>query len=218
MKTNNTLKKTIIASLMALTLSPLLAQAEAFEEVSSNDKLVRIRPAGSIGQTNALKVELRTEKNSYRINEKIRFQVKTNKRVFVYMFNLDPRTGKALLILPNRLQTKSQIQYPGDNSWHLLPNASLEFYADRAGVERILMVASEKYIDMDKKLKSLNNTKSVGDFYLMDDPLSTLDATINDAYNAGVSTDKLVRIRSSKPTSPSLPKGVVVTEVNLRIR
>ncbi len=218
MKIKNAIKITTLAAVTAFTLSPLLCQAEAFEPVSGNDKLVRIRPAGNTGQTNALDVQINTEKNSYRPNEKIRFQVKSNKQVFIYLFNLDPATGKALLILPNRIQSKHQIKYPGDNKWHLLPNEALEFYADRPGIERLLMVASEKYIDIDKKLQNMSSNKSVGDFYAMDNPLDDLDASINETYNPGVSGDKLIRIRNSKPTSPSLPSGIVTREVNLRVR
>ena len=218
MKIKNTFKKTTLAALLALTLTPLLSQADAFEPVSSSDKLVRIRPAGNTGQTSALNVEINTEKSSYRPNERIRFQVKSNKRVFIYLFNIDPVTKKGLLILPNQLQTQSQIQYPGDNRWYLLPNKALEFYADRPGTERILMVASEKYIDIDKKLQSMNSNKSIGNFYSMDTPLDDLDMGINDTYNSGASSDKLIRVRSSKPSAPSLPKGIVVKELNLRIR
>jgi len=213
----NTIKKTALAAFLALAFMPVLSQAEAFEPVESGDKLVKIRPAGRAGQTGALKVAVKTEKNEYHPNEKIRFQVKTNKPAFIYMFNIDPKTGKALLILPNRLQTKNQIKYPGDNQWHLLPNQSLEFYADRPGIERIIMIASERYIDIEKKLKSGNN-KSVGDFYTMNSPLDDLDGLINETYNAGASADKLIRIRSAKPTSPRLPEGIVHTELNLRIR
>lgn len=220
MKINNIFKKTTLAALVALTLTPLLSQAEAFEPVASGDKLVRIRHAGSQpGQTTAaLNVQINTEKNSYRPNERIRFQVKSNKRVFIYLFNLDPATGKALLILPNRLQSKNQIQYPGDSRWHLLPNQALEFYADRPGLERILMVASERYIDIDKKLQNMNRNKSVGDFYTMNNPLDDLDSGINETYNPGASGDKLIRVRSTQPTSPRLPRGIVTKEVNLRIR
>lgn len=218
MKRNKMFKKTSLAALLALALTPILSHAEALEAVANIDKLVQIRPAGTTGQVNALRVELRAEKRSYQTNEKIRFQVKSNKQVFIYMFNLDPSTNKALLILPNRLQGKNQIKYPGDNKWHLLPNQALEFYADRPGKERIVMVASEKYIDINKKLNDMNSNKSVGDFYLMNNPLDTLDIALNEAYNPGASADKLVRVRSSKPTSPSLPNGVVTKEVNLRIR
>ncbi len=219
MKIKNTFKKSALAALLALTLTPLLSQADAFEPVSSSDKLVRIRPANTGGGgTQALNVQINTEKSSYRPNERIRFKVKSNKRVFIYLFNIDPVTKKGLLILPNHLQTQNQIQYPGDNRWYLLPNKALEFYADRPGTERILMVASEKYIDIDKKLQSMNSNKSVGDFYSMDTPLDDLDNGINETYNAGASSDKLIRVRSSKPSRPSLPNGIVVKELNLRIR
>ncbi len=218
MKINKIFKITRLATFIVLTFTPVLSPADAFEAVSDSDKMVKIRPAGTSTETNALQVELQTEKNSYRVNEKIRFKIKSNKAVFVYMFNIDPATGKALLILPNKYQSKGKIKYPGDNQWRLLPNQSLEFYADRPGTERIVMVASEKYIDINKKLKNASNNKSAGNFFMMNSPLDDLDSAINEAYNPGASADKLIQMRSAKPTSPSLPSGVVTKEMSLRIR
>jgi len=212
MKTKSTLKKAILAMVGVLALNPTLSQANAFEPVL-NDKLIKVRPRLA-STANTLQVEIKTEKTSYKVNEKIRFQIKSNQDVYVYMFNLDPKTEESIVILPNKYQTKHRIKYPGNNQWQLLPNKKLEFYADRAGIERIVIVASPKYIDLDKKLNG-TNSKSTGNFHLMDNTLETLNTGINEAYSTN---DKLMKVRLAQPNSPALPDNFFIKELNLRVR
>ncbi len=213
-------QKTLLKTLAILALSlPLTGFAQsALEEVDSQDKLVRIRPANSSTSStpsSEMAVQLVTEKSSYRVDEAIHFKVKSDRPIFLYLFNVDARSGQALSILPNRLQNNREIKYAGDNQWHLVPNPGLEFFSDRPGVERIIMVASERYLDVGK-LKSFSASKSVGDFFEMDNPLDAFDSLINEAYNDDEAVqEKRIGIRQS---SSRLPRGVVVKEVNLRIR
>lgn len=84
-------------------------------------------------------MRLTADRTNYRVGESIGFKVKGNRRF--YLFNVDPHTGRALAILPNRLQGKDKIRYSAAK-WHRVPNPNLEFYADRAGEDRLIMVAS----------------------------------------------------------------------------
>lgn len=217
MKITNVLIHSV--AMLALISTTAFAEEDATEPVMT-EKLVRIRPAQSSGsgsgsRSHGLHVDLSTEKRSYYVNEAIRFKVRLNRPAYLYFFNMDPATGKAVVVLPNRIQSNREIKYPGDYQWRLVPNSGLEFYSDRPGVERMVMVASEKYLDVNR-LKRTGNTKSVGDFFAMDNPLDALDGAINDAYNGEGSSEKAIRIRETN--SPRLPKGIVIKEVNLRIR
>ncbi|MBU0499281.1 MAG: DUF4384 domain-containing protein [Gammaproteobacteria bacterium] len=215
------------AMLAALGIgAPAMAQeADALESVAASDKLIRIRHAddeggGGSGPEHAgkFRVDIRAGRSSYRAGEAIRFKVRGNNEFYLYMINIDPRTGRAVAILPNRLQTHHKIKYPGDGRWYVVPNENLEFYSDRAGHERIIMVASERYLDVDRLL-SKSRSKSVGDFYEMEAPLDALDDAIGESYG-----DKAIRIRNSgdgdsgRGRGHRLPRGIVIKEMNLRIR
>lgn len=191
-----------------------VSHAEVMETVAAHDKMVHVDPA----ETNSsnLKVLLRTEKNSYHPNERIRFQVKSNKDVYIYLFNFDPVSKTAVLLLPNRLQNKHHIKYSGDGGWSFIPNSNLEFYADQSGVERIVMVASEKFIDIEERLNRPMN-KSIGDFYMMGEPLLDLESSLNDTYKKAEESENSVYIGTNTQGRNNLPDGVLIKEWNLRI-
>ncbi|MEE9398030.1 MAG: DUF4384 domain-containing protein, partial [Methylococcales bacterium] len=139
MKTKKFLNLINITLAAALTLSfiPLVCHADALEEVPDTEKLVRVRTTTNPGQgNNNLSVELSTEQDSYRVNEAIRFKIRSNKEAFFYLFNIDPRTRKAVAILPNRMQSNRELRYPAASNWNVVPNKNLEFYSDRPGTER----------------------------------------------------------------------------------
>ena len=187
---------------------------EALEAVPAQQKLVRVRPAR--GSAEALRVAFKAERSRYRVGEAIRFKVKGNRPFYLYLFNIDPRSGEGLVILPNAIQGKKRILYPGDHRWHTVPNPELEFYSDRPGKERIVMVASTRYLDVDQ-MKRWTRSKRVGDWYYFEEPLKAVEKGLNLAYG-GQAQEKRIRIRRSGTENASqLPPGVAVTEVALRI-
>ena len=190
--------------------------ANALEEVVVAEKLIRIRDAEDdgndrieTGSSGGLKVSIRSVRSSYRKGEKIRLKVKGNKTFYLYLINVNPRSGRGVAILPNRYQSEDRIKYPGDGKWRKVPNDNLEFYSDRKGKERIIVVASRRYLNVDKLLRKARS-KFLGDFYEMEAPLDSLDELIGASYG-----EKAIKIRSDKER---LPKGVVIKELNLRIR
>ena len=191
---------------VALLSSPLMA-SDALEEVELTEKLIQVGPA--VNDTDPLYVTLDTEKNTYRPNETIRFKVKGNKPFYLLLFNIDPSSGKGIAILPNRYQGKGSLKYPA-GATYAVPNKNLRFYSDRPGTERIIMIASTRFIDPDKLLKK-TRSKALGDsgMYMMDSLLDGLESTLSESYQ------KAIQVRSSKAR---LPKGMVVREVNLRVR
>lgn len=213
----------VLAGAMVLGPMPAMAKGEggALEGVAVTEKLIRIRNAeddgGTVGpaKPRGLRVDLRTARATYRKGEAIRFQVRGNRPFFLYLLNIDTRSGKAVAILPNRLQTDENIKYPGDNRWHVVPNERLEFYSDRVGKERIIMIATDRYLDVDELLRE-SNGKARGDFYTLEAPFDGIDNAIGSSYG-----DKSIRIRGGEKGNRGddrLPPGVVIKEMNLRIR
>lgn len=219
----------------ALTLVGLSATCLADDPDTADSttlpKLIQIRPndSGSDTSSNALHVSLKPSKSHYDVQEAIHFKVKGDKDFYLYLFNIDPRTGKGIAILPNRIQSGKKNHYRGDGKWYEVPNQSLNFYSDSPGVERIVMVASQRYLDAGKLINPAK-AKSVGDFFVMDDPLKGLQEGMSDAYPEEFGQVKLVHVRRSgegesepgsrRPilsSSNPAPSGIVIQEIDLSI-
>ncbi len=116
---------------------------------------------GSPAQTQALQVDFMPEKSSFTVNEAIKFNIRGNKRFFLFLFNIDYANNEAYMILPNDIQTAERNMYLAGQSLQV-PNANAEFYSDRPGNERIVMIATTKY----PKEISLNKFRRAGKFYM----------------------------------------------------
>lgn len=108
-----------------------------------------------IRTSNTLTVDMQPIKTSFWVNEKIRLRSKGNKPYYLYLFNVDPKTGEAIMILPNKLQPNNYYGHQG----YIVPSREIEFYSDRPGQEQIIMVASTKMLNVD-----LGSYKSIGNF------------------------------------------------------
>lgn len=194
--------------MVSLTLSSAYAYSGALEEVPNNEKRIGVRAA----QNSEFSVKLKTAQSSYKVNEAISFKVKGSHTFYLYLFNHIKSSNQAVAILPNKYQTSKNIKYKA-NQWQKVLNKKLEFYSDRAGKERIIMVASKKYLDVNKLLKK-TRSKGIGDFYLMDDPMQAVEALINNTYQ--LATSKRIGVRSS--SGSRLPNGVVIKELYLKIK
>ena len=194
------------ALLVFALLIPALAFCGSLEEVPANEKQIGVRSASG-----DFSVAIKTVKSNYKANEAIQFKVKGSETFYLYLFNYIKESKQAVSILPNKFQTVNNIKYTA-NKWHTAPNSNLEFYSDRPGKERVIMIASKKYIDV-KKLLNKNKTKSLGNFYLMEDPLQNFENLINETYN--IPATKRINVRQS---SSRLPEGMVIKELYLNIR
>ncbi len=114
------------------------------------DKLIRARTS-----TRPLAVNITPIKSQFAVDEKIRLRSQGNKPYYLYLFNVDPQTGQAIMILPNKLQPNNYYGQQG----YVVPNRDVEFFSDREGQEQMIMVASSKALKV-----GLENYKSVGDF------------------------------------------------------
>lgn len=140
-----------IASTLLASVS-ITADASQNVEQAKGEKEIQIRRS----QNEDLRVSLRALDKGYVTGEKIRFRVSGNDNFYLYMFTISQRTGKAYMILPNRLQ--DQNKYNGGVA-HNVPNANVEFYSDSTGYEKVVYVASRKYLNWD-----VNGYNKVGDF------------------------------------------------------
>jgi len=143
----NSIKNAFSAIILGCLLLPF-ATAMAAEELT--EKGIKIRGA------QGLEVDFKPFKKRYHTGESIKFDIKGNREFYLYLFNIDKETDKGVMFLPNKLDTGNK--YSAEQGY-TVPNKGVEFYADEAGVEGIIVVASTKWLQFDE-----SKLRKKGDF------------------------------------------------------
>lgn len=155
-------------------------------------------------------VEVMFNKNVFKVNEDFGFKIKGNDRFFLYVFYIDKKAQKAVLILPT--QEHKGNMYPAGQTLNVPSKGS--FYADEVGVEEMVIVASKKYFDWD----TTGYTK-MGDMMATDvDQFNQQVKALR--YRPQGSTNSSTPAPSSSSTTSTTtnkPESVVVKKVRLTI-
>lgn len=145
-------KSLLPIALVAWLLNTFSAGVQAASN-ESKDLQIRLRdgtpPAPEVFHTvatEAFQVELTPLQSGFKVNESVRFKVRSSHSFYMYLFSIDEKNNQAVLILPNALQKGNK--YPA-NQTMVIPNRNIEFYADSPGTEKVIMVASKKYFTWD---------------------------------------------------------------------
>ena len=96
-------------------------------------------------ETEPLRVKLEPVKASYKVDEPIRFHIRGNKTFFLYLYSIDKETDEVTLLLPTR-QGQRHNKYPANRTMVVPNEGQIELLADEPGRERLLMVASTRYL------------------------------------------------------------------------
>ena len=91
-----------------------------------------------------LRVVLEPTKDSFKVDEPIRFHVRGNKTFYLYLFSIDD-DGDATLILP-KSEGQRHNKYPADTKLAVPNEGAPDLLADEPGRETLVMVASAKYL------------------------------------------------------------------------
>jgi len=149
---NNIAQIIITATIAVCMLSTVSAQ----NTTAPMNKHIYI---GSPTQQPPLQVDFSPLKSSFAVNESIKFKIEGNKKFFLFLFNIDYANDEAVMILPNKLQGAKRNMYLARQRL-TVPNPNAEFYSDRPGSERIIMMATTKY----PKEIVLSNYRRAGNF------------------------------------------------------
>lgn len=157
----------------------------------ADDKAITVR--GAVEDKKKLEVEFAPTKSTFKVGEPVTFKIKGNQEFFLYLHSINTDDNRGVLILPNDLDKGNK--YPAKRKM-TVPNAHIEFVADRPGVEKIIMIASTRYLKPPK-----NGMKKLGDFLMGD-------------AKAAEEHAKALRVQArSKPEKPD----VVIKEIDVRI-
>ena len=98
-------------------------------------------------------------KDTYRVNKPIRIQLKLKRDAYIYFWTIS-RDGRGYLILPNNFE--GSVKYRA-NTRYVVPHnsADYQFVSDRAGVENLYVLATNKRISKNK-IQSIFSQKAGG--------------------------------------------------------
>ena len=98
-------------------------------------------------ESEPLRVKLEPAKASFKVDEPIRFHIRGNKTFFLYLYSVDKETDEVTLLLPTRKGQKHN-KYPANRTLVVPNEGEAELLADEPGRERLLMVASTRYLPL----------------------------------------------------------------------
>jgi len=107
-----------------------------------------IKPATSTTGYSDTIVYASGAKNSYMVDEPIHIKLKLKRKAYIYFWTISAN-GKGYLILPNDLESFNSYKA---NTNYVVPerSADYDFISDRAGVEQVYVLATNKKIDAKK--------------------------------------------------------------------
>ena len=189
-----TLKKILAIALIAASLN-VVAENKNFEQLSVK------------AVADNLSVEMKTTKDSFKPNEAIKFNIKGNQDFFLYIFAVDQNSGNVTMMLPNAIQKGNK--YSG-KQMHRVPNANeIELISDRSGTEKIVMLASSKYLTWDTKGyteagKYMNTSNENFNSQLETLSIRPVKNDLKSANKDMIVREILVTIQADKPTGSAL--------------
>ena len=117
-----------------------------------------IRPATSSRGFSDTIVYASGAKNNYKVDEPIHIKLKLKRKAFIYFWTISAN-GNGYLILPNNLESFNRYQA---HTNYVVPerSASYDFVSDRAGVEQVYVLATNKKISASKIRSIFKNRKA----------------------------------------------------------
>ena len=194
------IKSTVMIGMLGLGL--VAAGTSAVAGMASMDtKRIHVSATDNTAHTDKLIVSFDPVKPSHRVGEPIRFNVRSNKGMYLYVFNVDKKTGDSVLLLPNRLQKDNF--YPGNRTLRV-PDRGVEFFSDRAGYEEVIMVASTKKVSL-----NTDRYKNVGEHFYG----TSRDNLYKEFSNKGI----VLNYKPNRPEPRHDIAHVNIQKLNLRI-
>ena len=137
----------VFALVLAAVVSSMPVQADVelgIEEIG--EKAIRAETPDA----EPLRVKLEPVKASFKVDEPIRFNIRGNKPFFLYIYSVDKETDAVTLLLPTKKGQRHN-KYPANRTLAVPNKGEIELLADEPGRERLLMVASTKYLPVKSK-------------------------------------------------------------------
>lgn len=130
-----------------IILSTIAVIAMIFGMGTASEAGLSTRPVSS-NKDGDFQVDFKPVKQTFEVGERIRFKVKGNKTFYLYLFSIDTAANRGTVLLPNARQ--QYIKYQAGKEY-IVPEKNIEFFSDRAGREKIIMLASTRKMNINFK-------------------------------------------------------------------
>ncbi len=198
-----------VAAALTMVLTPPALFGEETELV---EKRIRVVDTDSHSDKfDKLEFSVEPSRDSFRVDQPIRFNVKGNRDFYLYVYNVT-EDGDAILLLPsrtqgNKLKAGQSIQIPNNS----------KFVADRPGREHFVFFGSNHYIEIKEAIKrdigDSSSTQSKGS----QDFLVTKEKSLEGLFAEKIE-EKAVRLQEVSPGRSSERGDEVRHEVTVKIR
>lgn len=145
----------LISILMGFISINSLAQ-DVFEPVSSQNA-IRVVDNQRANNTpyNLVKLTVKSNKNTYKVGERMGFTVRGKQNYYLYVFNIDQENNKVVMLLPNKKNTNNLMKA---NHTYKIPEG-VDFISDSRGTEKVIFVGTTQPLNF-----SSNILQTVGNF------------------------------------------------------
>lgn len=157
-----------------------------------------------------LAVNIEPVKEAFKVGERIRFRVWGNQTFYLYLFSIDSQADKGYVILPNKLQQYHKYQ-PGRT--YIVPEKNLEFYSDRPGPERVVMVAVTKKLKLDLSHLTQTGTFLAGQAQEVEDQVKALRVRTRQTQANEVVKEISVNIVGQGSRAPALGRSCLASNL-----
>jgi len=148
------MKKTLLSliTIVALSTTGVNAQNKNIEVVANTETThatyTEARHSSYTRNYRDTIISASAVKNHYSVNEPIEIKLELKRDAYIYFWTVS-HDGKGYLILPNNFESFNRYT---KKETHIVPKSSAEyeFVSDRAGVEKIYLLATDKKISSDR--------------------------------------------------------------------
>lgn len=189
--------------LTSIVLLSLMLCTGAVAEKKQDGKSLVIRtnkpvPTQMVVQTvGQLQVAVTPNQKKYKVGDTFSLHVSGNQNFFLWIFAMNENAGRGRMLVPGVVQTGNR--YNANQTYKVPVGGSYELFMDKSGFERIVVVASTKWIAIDSKKLQKNKY-----FY-------------STSYKGLETQLKGLRLLPSQGQAVRTASDVVVTELNLLV-
>lgn len=146
----------ILSTILASFVSTNALANEIFEPDSGQNAIQVVNnPQQNDTKYNLVKLTVKPTKKTYKVGERMGFTVRGKQNYYLYVFNIDTKNNKAVMLLPNHKNTNNLMKA---NHTYKIPEG-VDFISDNRGTERVIFVGTTKPLNF-----SNNTLQSSGDF------------------------------------------------------
>ena len=155
-----------------------------------------LKPAIAL-TTKQLSLDVKTNKQRYTVGDTFSLDVRGNQNFYLWVFAMNEGAARGRMLVPGIVQGRNN--YMANRDYKVPATGSYELFMDKPGLEKVIVVASTKWIDVDVTKLTQNNH-----YY-------------SSSYNNLQTQLKGLRLLPGQSGNVRTENTIIVTELNLPV-